>query len=164
MRATARNRLKPKKKLRFETDIVGHCNLNCKSCTHFSPLADESFVATDSFEKDFARLSELAGRDNEKIDIMGGEPLLHPEISTLVTIARKYFDGPVNIVTNGILLSQMNKHFWDTCRENKIRIVVTSYPIKLDKNCIKLGGSLIFSCTVLLNQTFLFLTFFVFFF
>jgi hypothetical protein len=137
MRATARNRLKPKKKLRFETDIVGHCNLNCKGCTHFSPLADECFVTTDSFEKDFARLSELAGRDNENIDIMGGEPLLHPEISTLVTIARKYFDGPVNIVTNGILLSQMNKHFWDTCRDNKIRIVVTNYPIILDKNSIK---------------------------
>jgi len=137
LRITANQRLKPRKHLRFETDVTDHCNLNCKSCHHFSPVADVNFVKTDVFEKDFKRLSQLAGRNNENIDIMGGEPLLHPEISKLAEIARKYFDGPVNIVTNGLLLEKMNEVFWESCRKNNIRLIVTSYPIKLDVKRIK---------------------------
>jgi ABC-2 type transport system ATP-binding protein len=64
LRITANQRLKPRKRLRFETDVVDHCNLNCKSCHHFSPLANQYFVKTEVFEKDFARLSQLAGRNN----------------------------------------------------------------------------------------------------
>ncbi|MCL2441516.1 MAG: radical SAM protein [Treponema sp.] len=134
---TANQRLKPRKQLRFETDVADHCNLNCKSCHHFSSVADQNFVKTEVFEKDFERLSQLAGRNNENIDIMGGEPLLHPEISKLAEIARKYFDGPINIVTNGILLEKMNDVFWESCRKNNIRIIVSSYPIKLNVKQIK---------------------------
>ena len=137
LRLTANQRLKPRKRLRFETDVVDHCNLNCKSCHHFSSVADHYFVKTEVFERDFFRLSQLAGRNNENIDIMGGEPLLHPEIATLVEIARKYFDGPVNIVTNGLVLEKMNEVFWESCRKNNIRIVVTSYPVKLNVKRIK---------------------------
>jgi hypothetical protein len=94
-------------------------------------------VPLDVFEKDFARLSELAGRQNENIDLMGGEPLLHPHIAQLTKIARTYFDGPINIVTNGILLTRMNGEFWKSCAENNIKIIVTSYPITLDRVRIK---------------------------
>jgi organic radical activating enzyme len=137
IRISAPVRLRPRKLLRFETDIAGHCNLNCKCCNHFSPLVDEEFVALDVFERDFARLSELAGRKNENIDLMGGEPLLHPDIIKIIEIARKYFDGQINIVTNGLLLTKMSEEFWQACRENNIKIVVTSYPIKLDRKLIK---------------------------
>jgi hypothetical protein len=136
-RATAKRRLKPRKRLRFETDVVGHCNLNCKCCNHFSPLVDALYVKPEDFERDFSRLSDLAGRDNENIDLMGGEPLLHPEIARLSAIARKYFDGPINIVTNGLLLEKMNDDFWEACRENNIQIIVTSYPVKLNHKHIK---------------------------
>ncbi len=137
IRISAPFRLRPLKKLRFETDLTGHCNLNCKCCNHFSPLIDKEFVDPDSLEKDFARLSELTGRNNENIDLMGGEPLLHPEIIKIMEIARKYFDGPINIVTNGILLPKMKEDFWQSCKKNNIRITVTSYPIKLDRVLIK---------------------------
>lgn len=137
VRLSAGSRLKPRKRLRFETDIVGHCNLNCKCCNHFSPLVDSYFVSPDALERDFARLSELAGRDNENIDLMGGEPLLHPEIVKITGIARRYFDGPINIVTNGILLEKMNAEFWEACKRNSIHIKVTSYPIELNHRAIK---------------------------
>lgn len=134
---TAIKRLRPRKTLRFETDIVSHCNLNCKYCNHFSPLCEETFVDVTSLEKDFARLSELAKRRIENLDLMGGEPLLHPEIASIAALARKYFDGPINIVTNGILLLRMDKTFLTACKTNNIRITVTSYPIKLNKPKIK---------------------------
>ena len=137
IRLSSPMRLKKRKTLRFETDITGHCNLNCKGCNHFSPLGSEYFVNPDEFERDLKRLSQLSGRKNENIDLMGGEPLLHPEISRIAAITRRYFDGPVNIITNGILLPEMNENFWQTCSKNKIKIIVTSYPVKLDKKLIR---------------------------
>jgi len=130
-------RLRPRKKLRFEVDIVANCNLNCMSCFHFSPLVDNDYVNPDELEKDFKRLSELAGRKNENIELMGGEPLLHPRINKITEMSRKYFDGNISIVTNGILLTKMNEEFWLSCKRNKINILVTSYPIKLDRKLIK---------------------------
>jgi len=137
VRITAPFRLRPRKKLRFEIDIAANCNLNCKCCFHFSPLIDNNYVNIEELEKDFSRLSELTGRKIENIDLMGGEPLLHPEINKITQISRKYFDGNINIVTNGILLTKMNEEFWQSCKENKISILVTSYPIKLDRKHIK---------------------------
>jgi organic radical activating enzyme len=127
-------RLKRRKILRFETDITDHCNLNCIGCNHFSPLVEEHCVDVAAFEKDFARLSELTHRKTENIDLMGGEPLLHPRITELLEIARKYFDGTINIVTNGVLLTMMPDSFWESCRKNKITVKVTSYPIKIDRH------------------------------
>jgi organic radical activating enzyme len=130
-------RLRPRKKLRFEIDIAANCNLNCKGCFHFSPLVDNDYLNPDELEKDFKRLSELAGRKNENIELMGGEPLLHPKINIITEMSRKYFDGNISIVTNGILLTKMNEEFWQSCKRNKINILVTSYPIKLDRKLIK---------------------------
>jgi organic radical activating enzyme len=130
-------RLKPRKLLRFETDITSHCNLNCAGCNHFSPLAGEQYVETNSFEKDFARLSELTNRKIENVDLMGGEPLLHPRLTELLEIARKYLDGTINIVTNGLLLTKMPDSFWESCRDNRITVKVTSYPVKIDHGKIR---------------------------
>jgi organic radical activating enzyme len=130
-------RLKKRTILRFETDITDHCNLNCVGCNHFSPIAEEKYVDVDVIQKDFARLSELTHRKIENIDLMGGEPLLHPRITDILDIARKNFDGRINIVTNGVLLPKMHDAFWQSCRANTINVKVTSYPIKLDHEAIQ---------------------------
>ena len=61
-----------------EINIVSHCNLNCRSCSHFSPVAGKEYLPIELAELDFARLAELSGGDVQCIHIMGGEPLLHP--------------------------------------------------------------------------------------
>ena len=48
-----------KDKIRFIVDIVDHCNLNCKGCGHFSPLAPKSFLDIETFETDLRRLNVL---------------------------------------------------------------------------------------------------------
>ena len=48
-----------KEKIRFIVDIVDHCNLNCKCCGHFSPLAPKGFLDINTFERDLKRLHEL---------------------------------------------------------------------------------------------------------
>lgn len=119
--------------LSFEVHLTEHCNLNCAGCDHFSPLAEPQFADIDNFTKDFERLSELFCGEAREIFLLGGEPLLNPNIEKFCFVARKCFcDAIISIVTNGILLSKMPESFWRTCRDQKITIRPTKYPIQID--------------------------------
>lgn len=121
----------PKEALGFETHIVEHCNLNCSSCCHFSPLAKEEYLAPERFEKDCKRIAELTKR-LRYIRLLGGEPLLHPKITDFFDIARTYFpDTPLSLSTNGVLLPAMPDDFWASCKRNEVEINVTDYPINI---------------------------------
>ena len=116
--------------------IVEHCNLNCWGCDHCAPLAEEYFLGIDEFERDMSRLAELT-KDSEgaigTIKLMGGEPLLHPDIQKFTNISRRFFPGSrIEITTNGILLLKQPDSFWKNCRENNITIVATRYPLNID--------------------------------
>lgn len=124
--------------LKFEVHVCEHCNLNCKGCYHFSPLAKKEFLDTQEWERDCERLSYLFDGRMEFISLMGGEPLLHPEICRLLEISRKAFPvGDVSIITNGILLPRMSQQFWDTCKEYNVSIRLTKYPVDLDFDAIE---------------------------
>ncbi|MDR2409157.1 MAG: radical SAM protein [Bacteroidales bacterium] len=129
---------KPRNKLQFEVHLTEHCNLNCKGCCHFSPIAETEFLNCTVFEQDCRRLYDLTRCHVDKIHLMGGEPLLHPKLTEIMDIASKYFDtGIIEIVTNGILLLKQSKKFWECCRKNKVTIIITNYPINRDDNTIK---------------------------
>jgi MoaA/NifB/PqqE/SkfB family radical SAM enzyme len=118
--------------------LADHCNLNCHGCDNFSPLAPETFADAAVLESDCARISSLSNGCVREVQLLGGEPLLHPQITVFNDIVRKYFPSTtVKIVTNGILLLKQNEDFWENCRRNNIRIVVTKYPIKLDYDAIE---------------------------
>jgi len=124
---------KPKENLWFEVMLTDHCNLNCKSCSHFCPLAKEKFADIKTLERDFKRLSELSGGKIDRLVLLGGEPLLHPQLLDIIRFARKHFpQGSIRILSNGILLPQQPPEFWQTCHENSIEIEVSVYPIKID--------------------------------
>jgi MoaA/NifB/PqqE/SkfB family radical SAM enzyme len=124
--------LRPLERLRIEVHIVDHCNLNCISCNHFSPIAEKFFLDITDFEHDCSRISELT-KKVEYFNLLGGEPLLHPQIIDFCKVARKYFEnGTINIITNGILLPKQPEEFWHTCRTNNIRIIITRYPVAID--------------------------------
>lgn len=71
----------------LETHLCDHCNLNCKSCTHFCPLVTEpTFTDLEQYTKDIRTLSKkLAIRT---IRLMGGEPLLHPQVNDFIRVTR----------------------------------------------------------------------------
>lgn len=131
-----------KKMFKFEVHLNEHCNLNCKCCDHFSPIAKEEYADFDSVEKDFIRMKELLGNErNVGIYLLGGEPLLNPRIIDYIYMARKHFDNKekdiIRIVTNGILLNKQKEEFWKACAENDILIAPTHYPISIDYESIK---------------------------
>lgn len=122
-----------RKKLKFEIHITEHCNLNCKYCNHFSPLAKKSFLDIEEYESDIKRLSELFHGEMQQIKLLGGEPLLHSQINDFLYLTRKYFPvGTIKILTNGILLPQMKEDFWKACQDTETVVFYTKYPFELD--------------------------------
>ena len=123
----------PRALLPMRVALAEHCNLNCRGCDHFAPIAEPQFADFTSLAMDFARLSALFDGRADEILLMGGEPLLHPEIEKFMVMARKNFqEAKIEIVTNGVLLMKKSESFWKTCRERDIAINVTKYPISLD--------------------------------
>lgn len=129
--------------------LTDHCNLNCKGCDNFSPLASEIYADLSVFEKDCKKMSEISGGNIDEIQLLGGEPLLHPDIVNFLEITRKYFPkNLINIVSNGILLPKMKDEFWKSCKKHNINIIVTKYPVKIDYKAIEqyaLGQGVILS-------------------
>lgn len=108
--------------------LSDHCNLNCASCTNYAPLANKKFTPFEVIEKDIKKLSELAQNKVARIDLMGGEPLLNPEIVEIMWVSRKYFPSTnIAIETNGILLKSMPEEFWQTVKETGIIVRISLY-------------------------------------
>jgi len=123
----------PRTELSFEVALAEHCNLCCAGCDHFSPIAEPELADLEEFKRDFARLSELFAGRAQEIHLLGGEPLLHPDIILFLQTARSNFpQAVIDITTNGLLLKQMSEDFWTACRENRIVIQPTKYPINVD--------------------------------
>jgi MoaA/NifB/PqqE/SkfB family radical SAM enzyme len=120
-----------KRYFQIEVHITEHCNLNCKGCSHFSPLADEIFLDPAAFEKDCARLAKITN-ELVVIKLLGGEPLLHPKLIAFFEIARKYFKTTViQLTTNGALLWKQPDEFWIAGHKYKIYIEISDYPVNI---------------------------------
>ena len=115
-----------------EFHIVDHCNLNCAHCNHFTPLASENYCKIDDIVDDFKKLKIIF--DNiGKIFIVGGEPLLHPELLKILDPLRNlYPNSEIIIITNGILLDKQKEEFFDALKKYHIALSMTHYPIKVD--------------------------------
>jgi MoaA/NifB/PqqE/SkfB family radical SAM enzyme len=138
LKITSEKRLAKRDLLRFDIHLADHCNLKCKGCLHFSPLAPEIYQDVDILEQDCRRLSELTSGRVADICVLGGEPLLHPRITDCLDIARKYFPlDRIYIVTNGLLLQKQPQTFWENCVKNNIGIDVSLYPIHLELKKLK---------------------------
>ena len=99
--------------LHIEIHLTEHCNLKCKYCSHFSAIAKEEYYDVNKYKKDMKRLSKITGGKINVIQLLGGEPLLHPEINKLMNITRFYFPHTtIDIITNGLLLDKMPDSFW----------------------------------------------------
>lgn len=128
--------------IRFIVDIVDHCNLNCKGCGHFSPLASESFLDIETFENDLRRLNKLLNGKIYCFELMGWKALLHTQLEDFIIITAKYVYGEKPLFTNGILLPRLSDRIYQLCAETGTTICVTMYPIDIDWNEINRKANL----------------------
>lgn len=112
----------------LEFHMADHCNLNCKGCTHFSNLVSEpKFADYNQFVKDIGQLAKYFSQIHS-FYLLGGEPLLNPEIGEFVKVIRKEFPYTnIIIVTNGILLMTINEQLINILKENRVHISVSDY-------------------------------------
>lgn len=128
----------------FEVHIVDHCNLRCRSCSNFSSIAEECFADISVFERDMERMAHLTAGEVGTIFLLGGEPLLHPQLLEFCLLARKYFSSAkIEVVTNGVLLGKMDEKFWRQCKLHNITVAYSPYPglgRELPKKAEELGA------------------------
>ena len=68
------------------------------------------------------------------IRILGGEPLLNPEINHYIRLSRAlYPQAEIYVVTNGILLPQMPDDFFATLKNADAGVHISAYPPMLGK-------------------------------
>lgn len=110
-----------------EVHVMDSCNLNCRGCTHFSPLFKNGMP---DFEKRIHGLTILKNRVSHLISLylLGGEPLLNTELKKYVSYVRQIFpDTEIIIVTNGILIPSMIEELADSIVSNKVKISISEY-------------------------------------
>lgn len=122
-------------KPKIDVQVCDHCNLRCAGCLHFAPLAQEHFLDLDEYARDLAQLVAIEGIGGYfgSIVLMGGEPLLHPDIIEVVRTTRAHLPSErIDLCTNGLLLKRMDDTFWDAITQCEVNIIISPYPIKLD--------------------------------
>jgi hypothetical protein len=129
--------------------IVNHCNLNCRGCDRFAQCAETEIISVNEVETGLRRLREIMGDNVRHLNLIGGEPLLHPECIQLMNIVRKYFSRNTycRFITNGILLPQQSDEFYITLAKTFFVLTATVYKVKVDwdvveANCSKHGVEL----------------------
>ena len=132
--------INPLQGLGIEVLCTSHCNLNCAYCNHFAPLAPQENYSSQSYQQDLEQLKRLFPHEVYDIKLMGGEPLLNPELIQFILLSRKYFpEAQLSILTNGLLLLAMSEEFWKVCTENQIKISVTPYSLLDKAKILELG-------------------------
>lgn len=106
-----------------EISAVRHCNISCSACSHASPSMRPSFADPGHVERDLAALSEWI--EVEHVRVLGGEPLLHPQLTELLQAVRRSGLGKRRrLITNGVRLAEQPDDVWAELEE----VHVSVYP------------------------------------
>jgi len=104
-----------------EVNIAEHCNLRCRSCTHLSPALPKHFVDPGDLRSDLTTLARSYHANVLKI--LGGEPLLHPNLLDVIMAAREsQVAEKMEIWTNGLLLPRMEHRVWEAVDSVRISL------------------------------------------
>jgi hypothetical protein len=63
-----------------------------------------------------------------RIRVLGGEPLLHPHLESILYETRKHWhDAHIELITNGLLLPKMNLTLFSALKKNEIHIALSKH-------------------------------------
>lgn len=112
----------------IEVPVTDKCNLNCKGCLFAcNAIGQNEDVPTWQVVSDLRRMKEVFG-DIPWIRILGGEPLLHPQLLYILGECRKVFPkSEVDILTNGLLFPKLPESFFGELVRQDISIHISGY-------------------------------------
>src|SRR5581483_7503395 len=80
-------------------------------CAHSSPWLPKRFLTPAELARDLAALRGLVHA--ERLDVLGGEPFLNPQLLELLALVREHgVASEIRVVSNGQLLSRIDERFW----------------------------------------------------
>jgi len=107
----------------LEVIVTHHCNLRCRSCAYLAPTLPTKTVDPKQLHQTLATLARSFHATEARV--LGGEPLLHPDLaSILIATRRSGVCDTIRIITNGLLLPGMEPAFWEAVDE----VSVSTYP------------------------------------
>lgn len=128
----------------FQYNITDDCNLKCNHCNVGCDVVQNPFyVELNQFKTDMKRLKQIIQSNKHNlsfhISLLGGEPLLHPDLVEMISFSRNLFKDlniSIDVITNGInLLNMPNAFYYEMQKENTF-IVITKFPININYNII----------------------------
>ncbi len=113
----------------IEYHVAWHCNLKCKGCGHYSNLqSTPMFSDPDQYERDLKQLHKFV-RNISYIRLMGGEPLLNPDLDKFIEITRREFPfACIAVASNGLLIPTCEDSLLVLMNKLEVRFDVTCYP------------------------------------
>jgi hypothetical protein len=107
----------------LEAHIVDHCNLTCAECCSLSPLLPAWYATPAAVAADLRHAVKVLKPGIFKL--VGGEPLLHPQLVDVIHAVRDSGIAPViSITTNGLKLGDMTDAFWQAADA----LTISRYP------------------------------------
>lgn len=112
---------------KVEMHIADYCNLNCRGCTHFSPIFNKEFPDLNDRISDVKILKKKVSHI-VLFSILGGEPFLNPDIDKYIEEIRKILpDTYIDIVTNGLLIPKLSAEIFECIKRNRIVVSISEY-------------------------------------
>lgn len=116
-----------------EMHVSDCCNLNCKGCTHFSPLFNSLNANLENAMNDVKKLMRKVSHIMV-FRLLGGEPFLNSELGNYVESLRSMLpDTCIQIVTNGLLIPKVKSEILECIRKNHVIVSISNYPPTKEK-------------------------------
>jgi len=110
---------------KLELYLTKGCNLKCHYCSHFNPYR-RGIVPTETLIGSMETWSKKVRP--KKFGLLGGEPLLHPDVTLIVQKARECWStARLVLTTNGLLLPQKGQTLLDTLLETQTQVLLSEH-------------------------------------
>lgn len=132
----------------LEYQVVDHCNLKCRGCSHYSNIVSfEKFADIRGFEEDLLQLKSKFS-NIATFRLMGGEPLLNDELDRFIMVLHRIFPlSNIHIVSNGLRIPKISLKLIHAINLCSVTVDISQYPptaqilpsivSTLEKNSIK---------------------------
>lgn len=91
---------------KIEFYITNVCNLTCEGCNRFNNYTFSGWQRWQDYEADYERWAQHI--DIEHMVLLGGEPLLNPDIMDWIYGLNRIFRTNVQILSNGTRINKVN--------------------------------------------------------
>jgi len=110
---------------KLEIYLTNGCNLKCRFCGHFNPYR-KGIVPAETLIGSMETWSKKVSP--KKFGLLGGEPLLHPELDSIVRKAREcWSQARLILTTNGLLLPPRGTALLDMLLETRTEVLLSEH-------------------------------------